>query len=301
MKTNIVVHRDGTSVCCSHSLRMLVNLSSNASDICSRAQGWSASHPNPVRLPKLLSTERTCRTEVGSKPASVAHAAAGDSDSRAALDQSGSIFSQDGLSRCRTHLCQGVRVPSRINLCATRPVSARAEAQNSRHAADFADASALRRCCNSSSSPSNQAARGLLRSEPEPPVEVQNGQGLCFGKRSGQLDLPGLLDQALLPSLHFRQGALDQAGPLRAAPDMPGARRLDAAGADQHCIRGMLRKEPERRLGAGMHGFEAIKTHDFFSVADGEGSLFDRTIGIEAAKLARRTSPRGRSTATPTR
>jgi cGMP-dependent protein kinase len=46
----------------------------------------------------------------------------------------------------------------------------------------------------------------------------------------------------------------------------------------KHCIRGMLRKEPERRLGAGINGFEAIKSHDFFALAEGGSSLFDRIL-----------------------
>eukprot|EP00959_Pyramimonas_sp_CCMP1952_P395836 8293904-Pyramimonas_sp.AAC.1 len=90
MKTHIVVDRGGARACRSHSFRMPVNLISKASDICSSVRGWRLSHPSPVRLPELVSTERTCHAEIGANPASEDHAAAGSSDSRSALDQSGS-------------------------------------------------------------------------------------------------------------------------------------------------------------------------------------------------------------------
>jgi len=46
---------------------------------------------------------------------------------------------------------------------------------------------------------------------------------------------------------------------------------------DKHLIRGLLSKEPERRLGTGPDGYRYLKDHAFFSV-EGDQTLFDQLL-----------------------
>merc|ERR1712037_498884 len=41
--------------------------------------------------------------------------------------------------------------------------------------------------------------------------------------------------------------------------------------AGRHLMRGLLRKEPDSRIGAGVGGFDSLKNHEFFTVDEADG------------------------------
>jgi cGMP-dependent protein kinase len=47
----------------------------------------------------------------------------------------------------------------------------------------------------------------------------------------------------------------------------------------KHLLRGMMRKDPAQRLGAGVDGYTQIRDHEYFRLPEGGGNLFDKILG----------------------
>mmetsp|Transcript_20761 Transcript_20761/g.45666 ORF Transcript_20761/g.45666 Transcript_20761/m.45666 type:complete len:926 (+) Transcript_20761:35-2812(+) len=106
--------------------------------------------------------------------------------------------------------------------------------------------------------------------------EIPRGHG--YGTEVDIWSLGVMLFEFVCGTLPFGNGLTDPTGVeicrlVRTSnlvfPDWYG----DASG--KHLMRMMLRKEPDRRLGSGIEGFQDLKSHAFFKV-DSHNSLFDK-------------------------